>query len=65
MLAQQMQDQERQLRELTDRRGLLEGEERALIEQEVKLERQKDSLRMSMHKFQEQGLMFADMRGCL
>lgn len=57
-LAQQLQDQERQLRELTDRRNLLEGQERALIEQEVKLERQKDSLRMSMHKFKETAAAF-------
>eukprot|EP00754_Rhynchopus_humris_P015983 Rhum_TRINITY_DN14488_c15_g1::Rhum_TRINITY_DN14488_c15_g1_i1::g.92685::m.92685 len=52
-LAAQLQSNEIQLRETTDRRNLLEGQERALIEQEVKLERQKDALRISMSKFKE------------
>eukprot|EP01060_Flectonema_neradi_P029659 TRINITY_DN4145_c1_g1_i1.p1 TRINITY_DN4145_c1_g1~~TRINITY_DN4145_c1_g1_i1.p1 ORF type:complete len:434 (+),score=74.69 TRINITY_DN4145_c1_g1_i1:94-1302(+) len=52
-LMQTLQDQESNLRSAADRRNLLEAQERALIEQEVKLERQKDALRVSVNKFKE------------
>eukprot|EP01065_Artemidia_motanka_P028635 TRINITY_DN3411_c0_g1_i1.p1 TRINITY_DN3411_c0_g1~~TRINITY_DN3411_c0_g1_i1.p1 ORF type:complete len:385 (+),score=151.42 TRINITY_DN3411_c0_g1_i1:67-1221(+) len=57
-LLRQLQEQEQQLREAAERRNLLEQQERALIEQEVKLERQKDALRHSMHKFKETAAAF-------
>ncbi|KAJ9444119.1 flagellar protein essential for flagellar pocket biogenesis [Diplonema papillatum] len=53
-----LQDHEHKLRTATDRRNLLEAQERALIEQEVKLERQKDALRVSMNKFKETASAF-------
>eukprot|EP01063_Lacrimia_lanifica_P015335 TRINITY_DN2212_c0_g1_i2.p1 TRINITY_DN2212_c0_g1~~TRINITY_DN2212_c0_g1_i2.p1 ORF type:complete len:389 (+),score=137.35 TRINITY_DN2212_c0_g1_i2:96-1262(+) len=53
-----LQDLEGRLRAATERRQLLENQERALIEQEVKLERQKDALRVSVNKFKETASAF-------
>eukprot|EP01060_Flectonema_neradi_P022608 TRINITY_DN30856_c0_g1_i1.p1 TRINITY_DN30856_c0_g1~~TRINITY_DN30856_c0_g1_i1.p1 ORF type:complete len:442 (+),score=75.59 TRINITY_DN30856_c0_g1_i1:54-1328(+) len=52
-LVQQMNNLDSQTREATTRRTLLEQQERDLLEQEIKLERQKDQLRASQYRFQE------------
>ena len=52
-LVQQMNGYESQTREASTRRTLLEQQERDLLEQEIKLERQKDQLRASQYRFQE------------
>eukprot|EP01064_Diplonema_japonicum_P035922 TRINITY_DN7915_c1_g1_i1.p1 TRINITY_DN7915_c1_g1~~TRINITY_DN7915_c1_g1_i1.p1 ORF type:complete len:399 (+),score=90.80 TRINITY_DN7915_c1_g1_i1:61-1257(+) len=57
-LMQSLQDQEAKLRSAAERRNLLESQERALIEQEVKLERQKEALRISVNKFKETASAF-------
>ena len=53
MIQQQFGEVENRTREAGNRRHLLEQQERDLLEQEIKLERQKDQLRASQHRFQE------------
>eukprot|EP01062_Namystynia_karyoxenos_P042532 TRINITY_DN3110_c1_g1_i1.p1 TRINITY_DN3110_c1_g1~~TRINITY_DN3110_c1_g1_i1.p1 ORF type:complete len:412 (+),score=116.59 TRINITY_DN3110_c1_g1_i1:103-1338(+) len=57
-LQQQLADLDTRGQEATSRRHLLEQQERDLLEQEIKLERQKDQLRLSQQRFQEVAFHF-------
>eukprot|EP01064_Diplonema_japonicum_P012003 TRINITY_DN19484_c0_g1_i1.p1 TRINITY_DN19484_c0_g1~~TRINITY_DN19484_c0_g1_i1.p1 ORF type:complete len:412 (+),score=61.61 TRINITY_DN19484_c0_g1_i1:69-1238(+) len=52
-LTHQLSEHDTRSRESANRRNLLEQQERDLLEQEIKLERQKDQLRASQYRFQE------------